>query len=63
MATISMTFTDHEDYLSSIIFIHSFIHSFMFIRTNSMQNVDRITRDMQDRKVIQDSYNCPKSLH
>ena len=35
----------------------------MFIRTNSMHNVDRITRDMQDRKVIQDSYNCPKSLH
>jgi len=40
-----------------------FIHSFMFIRTNSVHNVDRITRDMQDRKVIQDSYNCPKSLH
>jgi len=29
----------------------------MFIRTNSMQNVNRVTRDMQDRKVIQDSYN------
>jgi len=41
----------------------SFIHSFMFIRTNSMQNVNRITRNMQDRKVIQDSNNCPKSLH
>ena len=25
-----------------------------------MLNVDRITRDMQDRKVIQDSYNCGK---
>jgi len=41
----------------------SFIHPFMFIRTNSMHSVDRITRDMQDRKAIQDSYNCPKSLH
>jgi len=25
-----------------------------------MQNVSRITTNMQDRKVMQDSYNCPK---
>ena len=34
----------------------------MFIHTNSIQNVNRITTNMQDRKVIQD-YNCPKSLN
>jgi len=47
-------FLTHRDQLSGVlrhpvqlsnvhIIIHSFIHSFMFIRTNSMQNVNRIT--------------------
>jgi len=31
----------------------------MFIRTNSVQNVNRITTNMQNRKVMQDSYNWP----
>jgi len=31
----------------------------MFICTNPIQNANRITRNMQERKVTQDSYNCP----
>ena len=42
---------------------HTYIHTYMFICTKSMQNVSRITANMQDRKVMQDSYNCPKSLN
>jgi len=41
----------------------TYIHTFMFICTKSVQNVSRITTNMQDRKVMQDSYNCPKSLN
>ena len=46
----------------------SFMFHFMFLVYShklkySMQNVDRITTNMQDRKVMQqqDSYNCPKN--